>query len=334
MIWCIARWGCLSLLVLMPGMGLYLHFSAQAALDNNFQYSRQAAELPNFTGGNGLVQAEARGYTYRVRIAGFEENPGAPPVILLHGFPVTSAMWLPIIDYLVTAGFRVVAPDQRGYSPGARPSALHAYHVTELVADVLALADFLGFDQFHLVGHDWGAMVSWHAALTAPQRLYSLSALTVTHPAAFADALQRDPDQQRRSRYLGLISLPWLPETLMLQNDLARLRALGSPDWPEQTREYSAMFSEPGAATAALNWYRALPDGGRAGLPVDLEVRVPTLFIWGSRDEVLGPYSITAQRKYVTGDYTEVEIDAGHRLVQQKPSRVAAALVAHLRGAP
>lgn len=334
MTWRAARWLCLGLLACILGGALYLHLATRAVLDSSYSYSVRVAELPRFDGSDGLVLLDFRGYTYRVRVGGFEQNPGAPAIILLHGFPVTSAMWLPVMDALVRAGYRVVAPDQRGYSPGARPVSQDAYRIAELVADVIALADTLELQQFHLVGHDWGAMIGWHVALSAPQRLRSWSALTLTHPAAFADALENDPDQQRRSRYIRLLSLPWLPEALMLRNNLARLRLLGSPDWPEQSSEYVGLFSESGAATAALNWYRALPSELQAGLPVDGTVRVPTLFISGSNDKVLGPYSIAAQRVYMAAGYEVLELNAGHRLVQQKSGQVADALVAHFRRNP
>src|SRR6266487_1289020 len=129
---------------------------------------------------------------------------GAPPgplVLCLHGFPQTHHTWRQQLPALATAGYYAVAPDQRGYSPYARPPEIAAYATQHLVADVLGLADQLGAHTFHLVGHDWGGQISWLVAASHPARVRSLTVLSRPHPAAFAQALQHDPEQAQRSRH-------------------------------------------------------------------------------------------------------------------------------------
>ncbi|NND66355.1 MAG: alpha/beta hydrolase [Halioglobus sp.] len=327
----ILRWSVAGLLLVSLVAVLYLELSMRRALDTQRAYSAAVAELPFFDGSDGISQLRVDGATFRVRIAGFDANPGAPVVVLLHGFPVNSAMWLPILQSLADAGYRVIAPDQRGYSPGARPDAVSDYRVELLAQDVLLLVDAIGVQQFHLVGHDWGAIVGWRLASTAQERLLSWSALSIPHPAALADAIASDPEQRSRSGYIRLLRLPWLPEVVLARDNFASLQALGESAGEVQHREYVALFSEPGAATAAFNWYRALPASlgdVMAGAP---HVAVSTLFIGGSVDGVVAPSSVAAQSRYLIGPYREVSLRAGHRLVQSHSREVTNALLAHFR---
>lgn len=123
------------------------------------------------------------------------------PVFLLHGFPNSRHSWTAQVEALAEAGYRAIAPDQRGYSKGARPTAIDDYHVQRIVADVIAMADVVGADRFHLVGHDWGGQIAWLAAAQHPARLRSLAVLSRPHPAAFARALDNDEAQANRSRH-------------------------------------------------------------------------------------------------------------------------------------
>jgi pimeloyl-ACP methyl ester carboxylesterase len=251
-------------------------------------------------------------------------------VLLLHGFPETSIMWTPMLGALADAGYRAIAFDQRGYSPGARPAATDDYRIEGLVGDALAVADAAGFDRFHVVAHDWGSGIAWTLAIRHPERLSSVSSLSIPHLAAFAAAIEDDADQRRRSRYMLLFRTPWLPETLFCFNGLSLLdRAV----WPEHgaaaRTEYHAVFSEPRALGAALDWYRAASlDPG----PGDVRVGVPALVIWGNRDPAVGRASFEGEKALFTGPLTEVELDAGHWLMETHAPLVTATVLRHIEG--
>jgi pimeloyl-ACP methyl ester carboxylesterase len=268
---------------------------------------------------------------FRARVAGFDGTPNKPVVILLHGFPVTSAMWIGLIDPLAKAGYRVVAYDQRGYSPGARPEDQSAYVIDELTSDVVAIANAIGADQFHLIGHDWGAAVGWATVLSYPERIISWTGLSIAHPAAFGEALVNDPDQQARSGYFALFQTPWVPETLFSFNNFRMLKA-GVYDAmsAEQSAEYIQVFSEPGALTAALNWYRAMGAGPGSPDGMSSNVTAPTLFIWGNKDAAVGRAAIDAMAEYMKGPYRNIELDAGHWLMEDEPQRIVREVIEHL----
>ena len=327
----LAGWALLLLSVLLVLAALALHISARAALDHDYGYTRAAAQLPEFRSGvaDGLARIAIDELDFRVRVAGFERNSG-PVVILLHGFPANSAMYSDLLPRLVDAGYRVLAPDQRGYSPGARPQGSENYSVDKLGADVLALADAVGAERFHLVGHDWGAVVGWQLAIAQPGRVLSWSALSIPHPAAFAAALENDPEQRRRSAYFYLFATPWLAESLFASRDFALMRDFLTVMKPEQRSEYLAMLREPGALTAAFNWYRAMLSGAVTPGEAALQVEVPTLFVWGNRDLAVARYGVQEQARYIGGDYEVLELDAGHWLFREAGEATVAAITGHI----
>jgi pimeloyl-ACP methyl ester carboxylesterase len=251
--WIVAIAAVLIVVVVLVAVG-----GSLLSLDWERAHATATHALPVFRGfgSDEVVRIPARGMEFRARIAGAKGDG----VILLHGFPVTSAMWEPLLAAAADAGYRAVAFDQRGYSPDARPEGAASYAAPELIDDVMAVADAVGFERFHLVGHDWGSAVGWGVVLRHPERVLTWSSLSIPHPAAFLGALQDDPDQQRRSAYFRLFSTPWVPEIMFTFNGLAGLRA-GVYDQmsPAQREEYLRVFAEPGALTAALNWYRAIP---------------------------------------------------------------------------
>ncbi len=274
-----------------------------------------------------ITEHSVRGMTFRCREAG----EAGEPVILLHGFPETSAMWLDLIERLAAAGYRCLAPDQRGYSPAARPEGAERYALPELSADVIALADDAGFGRFHLIGHDWGSAAGWAVAAQHPDRLLSWTALSVPHLRAFREAIHGDSDQTGRSGYMSFFRQVGAAEDAMSKNDLAGLRNLWSIHSEETLADYVSVFSQPGALTGALNWYRApggfeRPDEGAAGEPVS----VPTLFIWGNQDQAIGRVAAEAGERHASGPYRFVELNAGHWLAQQEPERVASEILEHL----
>jgi pimeloyl-ACP methyl ester carboxylesterase len=330
------KWVLIALLAALLVAALVLDIGARRALDNEGLYTAAAESLPAFEPdmGAGLAGLTVDGQTFRLRVAGFNGDADRPAVMLLHGFPVTSAMWLPLIEPLAAAGFRVVAPDQRGYSPLARPEGAPAYRLDLLSADILAIADALGLDRFHLVGHDWGAISGWYTVMHHPQRFASWTGLSVPHPAAFMEAVQNDPDQRSRSRYVMLFVTPWLPEVLFTRNDLGWLRTLYQDMGAGQRVEYLAAFAEPGALTAALNWYRATAFHPLEEDSMAIPVSTPTLFIWGNRDQAIAASGVAAQQAYLEGPYREVELDAGHWLVNEAADTVLAELLGHLSSYP
>ena len=265
--------------------------------------------------------------TFDVRFGGPEDGA---PVMLLHGFPETSLSWSSVTPLLVDAGLRVIAPDQRGYSPGARPSEVDDYATGVLADDAIALADALGLGSFHLVGHDWGAAVAWVAAAHHADRLLSLTAVSVPHLAAYGAALAGDPDQQQRASYIGLLRQEGKAEHLLLENDGERLIAMYGDAVPAgHTADYVAHLSEPGALTAALNWYRSMT----ANLSALPPVTVPTTYVWSDDDVAIGRVPAEQCIEFVDADYRFVELKGvTHWIPEQAPEALAEAIIARVRG--
>jgi pimeloyl-ACP methyl ester carboxylesterase len=264
----------------------------------------------------------------------FDVRDGGPsdgdPVVLLHGFPQDSAAWTAIAGDLHRAGLRTLALDQRGYSPGARPSGRAAYRLRELTADVLALLDAAELGSAHVVGHDWGGIVGWALAAWHPERVRTLTALSVPHPAAMARAFLTS-DQALRSYYMALFQVPVLPERLLLAVGGEPLRRVfqHSDLPPDVAEHYVARMREPGALSAALAWYRALPLDARD--PVG-RVRVPTLHVWSTGDAFLGRTAIEQTRQFVEGPYRlEVLEGVTHWIPELAPDRVAELVTGHVR---
>jgi pimeloyl-ACP methyl ester carboxylesterase len=296
------------------------------SLDWGREHTARSAALPLYSQASpdGLVRIQANGMSFRARVAGLS-NTG-PGVIMLHGFPETSAMWVPLMEAAVAAGYRVVAFDQRGYSPGARPEGVESYLVPDLIGDALAIAEAAGFERFHLVGHDWGCVVGWGVAIQNPELLHSWTGLSIPHPGTLLADLRRDPPT-----YIRVFTAPWIPEIMLSFNGMAQLRAGYEAMTDEQREEYLAVFSEPGALTATLNWYRAITAGLDRGNEISGPVSVSTLFIWGKREFWVTPDALVRQRELATGPYTELELDAGHFVLQEQTRAAVAAVMDHLR---
>lgn len=281
-----------------------------------------------------LTEYPRDGLRFDVTDTGPEDGP---LVVLLHGFPGDRSSWRDVLPGLTAAGLRCVVPDQRGYSPRARPRGRSPYRGRELVADVTALLDALGADRAHVVGHDWGGAVAWQLATRAPERVASLTVLSTPHPAALRRAMTRSR-QPLRSVYVGLFQVPVLPELVLRRLLAPLLRRTGLPDrW---AREYAARMAGPGALTGALAWYRALvvPDPGRrrtSGRPRTSggrSVTVPTTYLWGRRDTALGRWAAEATADYVSGPYRFLEVDESHWLPETAPGLVTATVLEAVRG--
>jgi pimeloyl-ACP methyl ester carboxylesterase len=244
---------------------------------------------------------------------------------------VTSAMWTPLFLPLAIAGYRVIAFDQRGYSPGARPEQRSAYTIPNLVGDVMAVADAVAAEKFHLIGHDWGSAVGWNTVMQHPDRILSWTGISIAHPLAFADALENDPDQQSRSGYFALFTMPLVPEVLFTFNDLFLLTDGAYAGMSlAQIAEYRAVFAEPGALTSALNWYRSM--GSSLAIAPDLQgdIATPTLFIWGRNDPTAGSAAVDSQARYMKGPYRRLDLDGEHWLVTSHSKEIVQAVLEHL----
>jgi pimeloyl-ACP methyl ester carboxylesterase len=267
------------------------------------------------------------GLTFDVRDSG---PPDGEPVVLLHGFPQDSAAWDAVSPQLHQHGLRTLAPDQRGYSPMARPRGRKHYTLRETTADVLALLDAAGLESAHVVGHDWGGMVAWALGAWHPDRVRTLTALSVPHPMAMAKAMVTS-DQALRSYYMAVFQLPLLPERLLLARGGRALRGMlrGGGLSREAATHYVARMQEPGALSAALGWYRAMPFQARDRVGA---VRVPTLHVWSTGDAFLGRAGIEATAQFVDAPYRlEILDDVSHWIPELAADRVAVLITAHVR---
>ena len=272
------------------------------------------------------TEITAGGLTFDARVAG---PAGGPVVLLLHGFPESSRSWNAQLDALAQAGYRAVAFDQRGYSPGARPAGVEAYRLGELVADAVAVIDSLGVARVDVVGHDWGGAVAWHMAAGHPERVRSLAVVSTPHPAAFRAALaESEGDQAQRSWYMTWFQTPEEPERVFLENDAAALRGIYSGLPQDAVEEYVALFRQPGALTAAINWYRAAgPDLTRETGPITM----PTLYVWSTDDIALGREAAEATAGHVQGPYRfEVLEGVSHWIPEEVPDTLNGLLLEHL----
>jgi pimeloyl-ACP methyl ester carboxylesterase len=278
-----------------------------------------------------LLRTDVGDLTFDVRVDGPEDGR---PVLLLHGFPQTSASWAAVTPLLTRAGLRTYAPDQLGYSPGARPGEVEAYSAQNRAQVTADLMTALAIPVADVVGHDWGANVAWTLAAWHPDRVRSLTAVSVPHPAAYTAAYRADPEQKERSSYIRLFWQEGKAEDVLLADDGRRLRRMlsgaehdtGVP--AEAVDEYVAVLSAPGALTAALNWYRAMSSDTR----VD-PVGVPTTYVWSDGDVAIGRTAAEACADHVRGDYRFVELPGvTHWIPEQAPEQLAAAILDRIAG--
>lgn len=261
--------------------------------------------------------------TFDVLISGPDDGI---PLVALHGFPESAASWGKVTPLLTAAGYRVITPNQRGYSAGARPEGVDAYKIEHLVADVVGLLDALGLSDAHLVGHDWGSAVAWQVAGRHPNRIRSLTAISVPHPTAFGWALREDEDQKQRSSYIGLLRQEGKAEEVLSEDNFRRLRAMfdGQID-PEFADEHIRVMSGEGALTGALNWYRAMTrDFG------DIDrTTVPTTYVWSTGDTALGRAGAERCGEFVDAPYEFVVLDGGsHWIPEERAEELAEAILA------
>ena len=276
----------------------------------------------------------ADGLVFEADVAG---TPGSPLVLMLHGFPQTSHSWREQLPALAAAGYFAVAPNQRGYSPNARPSGIEQYATDRLIADVRTMVKSLGYRRYHLVGHDWGGQLSWLIAANFGTELDTLTVLSRPHPAAFARAMKADSAQSARSRHHRAFQDANAAREL-LADDARRLRAtLKNQGVPEvDVAAYLKRLGTFEALDAAINWYRAPRiASGALALPDVPKVDVPTMYLWGNQDATVGRIAADATAAFVTSEYRfEVLPGVGHFITDQASPRVNALLLEWLAAHP
>jgi len=269
------------------------------------------------------------GMTFHCRVAGDAANE---PVILLHGWPETSHMWIPLMERLANEGYYCIAPDQRGFSPKARPQEIAAYDIRELAQDVIRLADTLGIGNFHLVGHDWGSAIGWAVVTFHAPRIKSWTAMSVPHVRAFGDAIRSDAKQRKMSRYMAWFQWRGLPEWFLLRSNAKALKDVWRKSSPEEVQDYLTVLGNKDGLRASLNYYRAnygiLKKG--EGAEAFGDIATPTLFLWGKKDFAIGRTGVEGTAKFMKGSYKLVEVDATHWLVQEALEQCHAEISTHL----
>jgi pimeloyl-ACP methyl ester carboxylesterase len=270
----------------------------------------------------------------RVRLHCVEAGSG-PLVVLLHGFPEFWYSWRHQLPALAAAGFRALAPDLRGYNLSSKPPGVRSYRIEALIGDVVGLVRHAGAGRAVVVGHDWGGVVAWFLAAFHPEVVERLVILNAPHPAAFSRQM-RALGQVRRSWYMLFFQLPWLPEALIRAGDFALLERLLRRGGfsPEDVRHYKRALAQPGALTAAINYYRAaFRRGPRLDPRVLQPLRTPTLVVWGERDPYLGVGLLDALEQWVPGVRIERLSGANHWVQNTAPEKVNRLLLNFLAGA-
>ncbi|QCX28530.1 alpha/beta fold hydrolase [Nocardioides jishulii] len=269
----------------------------------------------------------------------FDVTTGGPvdgrPVVLLHGFPQRATAWREVEPVLHAAGLRTYAPDQRGYSPHARPKGRWNYRMRDLVGDVVALVEEIG-EPVHLVCHDWGAIVGWGLTTSRPDLVRTLTAVSVPHPGAMARATMTST-QALRSWYFALFNVPFLVDGIVNARPHVLdgwLRGSGMTD--EQLERFHREIVADGALSGALAWYRALPlsllpSGRPSG---SRQVTVPTTYVWSTGDSAISRAAAEACDEFVEADYRYVELDGvSHWIPEEVPAVLAEIILERVDGA-
>ena len=255
----------------------------------------------------------------------------APLIILLHGFPECWLTWEAQIQPLVDAGYQVMAPDQRGYNLSDKPKSIDDYRIDILASDVEAMRIYAGVEQFHLVGHDWGAAVAWWYAMHYGDKLLTLTVLNVPHPIAFAKTLKQNKRQLLKSWYMFLFQIPKLPELLLSLGNfsLAKRGLIKSSNKdsfsPQLLAGLVAAWGQKGASTGMLNWYRAA--FRRPVRATNKQVSCPTRILWGENDIALTKEMAQLSTNYCDSVKLTYYPDASHWLSHDKPEQVCQEII-------
>jgi pimeloyl-ACP methyl ester carboxylesterase len=252
------------------------------------------------------------------------------PLVFLHGFPEFWFAWRLQIDHFVSSGYRVIIPDQRGYNLSDKPAGIGSYSIDLLAKDVVGVLDTLTDSKAFVVGHDWGAGVTWYLAARYSERVSRAAMLSVAHPRIFIKNLIMNPAQLRRSWYLFFFQLPWLPEFVLRRQDWALLVRMLRDTSPRgvfsdrDLEQYKKSWAKKGALTAMLNWYRAalLRPSRFAVDPEASRVKVPALLIWGKNDQFAGEAMARESLQYCDDGHLEMFETATHWVQHEQPARV------------
>ncbi len=278
------------------------------------------------------IQVEEKtvnGVTLIVRTAGLDND--GELILFLHGFPENATMWDPALIHMAKKGYRCIAPNQRGYSKTARFSDISNYRSPNMVADAFALVEAYGADQFHLVGHDWGSVISWRMVLTNPKPILSFTAMSTPHPAAQVETIAENPEQRKRSQYMWDFLQPDFVDK-MLADDAAILRGYYA-DMPKEMIDAYVDFFDYETMTAAVSWYRIwlsdiknTPKAQATVPPVDSNVKI----IYGINDQYTLPDNYERGKKHLTGYNVHVPLEADHWLIEMVPDLVIAEIEEHV----
>jgi pimeloyl-ACP methyl ester carboxylesterase len=276
-----------------------------------------------------IRRVEANGLTFEVAEAG----AGDHLALCLHGFPELHYSWRHQMSLLAKMGYRVWAPNQRGYGGSSRPAGIENYTIDKIVADAAALFDASGASTLTLIGHDWGGAIAWLFAINQVRPIERLVVMNLPHPCCFLATLRRWP-QRCRSWYIAAVQVPWLPEWWLARNDAAPIRqafrdmAVDKSRFPGDVLDvYAAAAKEPGALTAMLNWYRAaVRRRDRIVIANGGQVEVPVLIIWGEEDSALGLETLNGAGRYVVDLTVRRLAGVSHWVQQEAPEAVNAIL--------
>lgn len=243
---------------------------------------------------------ETNGVRLHTVVAGPEDGE---LVVLLHGFPEFSYGFHHQMEELAASGYRVVVPDQRGYHLSDKPEQIEDYTINKLSGDIAGLIEAFGETSAIVIGHDWGGAVAWHLAASKPDYVKKLIAINIPHPTAMPRVFMKNPLQWLKSSYMAFFQLPEVPEKLMAANDFESIKqamkGTARPDafTDQELERYKDAWSQPGALTGMLNWYRAIRKGSLLQMP-KAPLRMPVRIIWGLGDQFLSPMLATESLKF------------------------------------
>ena len=253
-------------------------------------------------------------------------------VIFLHGWPETSIMWKKLMSSMAKNGFYCVAPNMRGYSKDACPKGKRHYRLDKLAKDVLDISIFLEQPKFHLVGHDWGAVIGWKVVHEYQDKILSWTGISVPHPQAFGKAIVVNPEQRKMSQYIKSFQVPYLPERNIRKNDFKLLKRLWRNHKSNEIDDYLEVFKNPKQLTASLNYYRSNYKSLKKADKNKIlgGIHVPTLFIWGKNDVAIGSFSVEEGHQYMKNEYEFIALDSGHWLIQTNFDELKMAISKHI----
>jgi len=272
-----------------------------------------------------FADVKTKDFTFTCRVGGMENDKGT--IFLLHGFPETSRMWSDFIKVLENEGYRIIAPDQRGYSKGARPSKVSDYTIDKLSQDIIDIANEFNINKFHLVGHDWGSAVGWYITSNFSDRIITWSALSVPHLDAFVYSMRNDKEQIKKSEYIKFFNKPIFPEIYFKIFSHRNLKNIWSKSSESEIISYLETFKQGRTLKSALNWYRA---NFRDAESIIGDITVPTLIIYGVNDMAIDVKSVDNSEKFLKGRYKIEKLDSGHWLIQESFEEVSKIIIEHI----